>query len=83
MFGQCQKQMKKGSLKVLHGAHLRGGGPKAMWAIPIWKQYISKGASLIPVTLLKELYPRIRCVSGNVFFFILVSTLNGDLRFEG
>ena len=55
--------------KSAPGARLRGGGgSKAIWAIPIWNQLISKGASLIPVTLLKELYPRIRCVSGNVFF---------------
>ena len=43
-FWQCQKQMKKwGPKKVLHGARLtEGGGSKAIWAMPIWNQHISK-----------------------------------------
>ena len=41
-----------GSKKVLHSARLTGGGSKAIWAIPIWKQHISKRGfpkvSLVP-----------------------------------
>ena len=39
--GHVKKQMKE----MVYGARLTEGGPgvsKAIWAMPIWKQYISK-----------------------------------------
>ena len=43
MAGVKNDWQKKGPKKVLHGARLKGGGgSKAIWAMPIWNQHISK-----------------------------------------